>query len=165
MRVSHWPPACPCPPKSVRGVNLDCILKVLFVVLCRAEYEDKLAQKSSDLALLNDKLKLAKSSPKSSKKNAVTVFESVDDKITTVSRDELCKLVKMALENKKKNEVEEKVLKTEIGPEDATLKPPKKTIGFYKVDGIMRMLNTSATTGEVFASRISCVTCRIFRSE
>ena len=154
-----------CPPKSVRGVNLDCILKVLFVVLCRAEYEDKLAQKSSDLALLNDKLKLAKSSPKSSKKNAVTVFESVDDKITTVSRDELCQLVKLALENKKKIEVEEKVLKKEIGPEDVNQKPPKKTIGFYKVDGIMRMLNTSATTGEDFASRILCVACRIFRSE
>jgi hypothetical protein len=154
-----------CPPKSVRGVNLECILKVLFVVLCRAEYEDKLAQKSSDLAILNDKLKVAKSSPKSSKKNAVTVFESVDDKITTVSRDELCQLVKLALENKKKTEVEEKVLKKEIGPEDANLKPPKKTIGFYKVDGIMRMLNTSAEKGEDFASRISCVTCRIFRSE
>ena len=146
MLFSRCPPACP--PKSVRGFNLECILKVLFVVLCRAEYEDKLAQKSSDLAVLNDKLKLAKSSPKSSKKNAVTVFESVDDKITTVSRDELCQLVKMALENKKKNEVEEKVLKHAIGPEDATLKPPKKkTLAEHRVAGIMKMLNTNEATG------------------
>lgn len=137
-----------CPPKPVRGVNLECILKVLFVVLCRAEYENKLAQKSADLAILNDKLKLAKSSPKSSKKNAVTVFESVDDKSTTVSRDELCQLVKMALENKKKNEVEEKILRKEIGPEDAHLKPPKKsTLAELKVAGIIKMLNTHETTG------------------
>jgi hypothetical protein len=136
-----------CPPKSVRGVNLECILKVLFVVLCRAEYEDKLAQKSSDLAILNEKLKLTRSTPKSSKKNAVTVFESVDDKMTTVSRDELCQLVKMALENKKKNEVEEKILKKEIGPEDAQKPPKKSTLAELKVAGIIKMLNTSETTG------------------
>ena len=117
-------------------------------MLCRAEYEDKLAQKSSDLAILNEKLKLTRSTPKSSKKNAVTVFENVDDKMTTVSRDELCQLVKMALENKKKNEVEEKILKTEIGSEDAHLKPPqKKTLAEHKVAGIMKMLNTNETTG------------------
>jgi hypothetical protein len=116
-------------------------------VLCRAEYENKLAQKSADLALLNDKLKLAKSSPKSSKKNAVTVFESVDDKSTTVSRDDLCQLVKMALENKKKNEVEEKILKKEIGPEDDQKPPKKSTLAELKVAGIIKMLNTNETKG------------------